>query len=122
MASTNDLKKQIYSCECDRCKALVCLVEQCGAQLLFSPTRAGRLCELAVVAAAGDVGLSWDSVVNERRAYADHLRIALSGPTSDADEPVHIEWATYNSNHNPDAIERINLGQARASIGIPQRK
>lgn len=116
MAVLNDLKTQIYSCECERCKALVWLIEQCDAQLLFSPTRAGRLCELAVVAAAGDVGLPKELVVAERRAYADHLRITLSGPTSDADEPVHIDWAIRNSNHTPDATEQINLGRARASL------
>jgi len=114
MTTSNDLKNQIYSCDCERCKALVCLIEQCDAHLLFSPTRAGRLCELAVVAATGDSGLPKEVVVTERRAYAEHLHLVLSGPTSDADDPIHIDWAIHNSNHNPDATERINLGRARA--------
>jgi hypothetical protein len=53
--------------------------------------------------------------VHERRKYAQHLGIQLSGPTSDADHPNHIHWALEHSNHNPDARNRINLGRARAT-------
>ena len=102
MTMQSDLKKQIYACECKPCKAIVWLMEQCGDHLVFSHSRAGRLCEIAVVAAAEEVGLSKEHVVAERRKYADHLRVPLSGPTSDSDEPVYIEWAIRNSNHNPD--------------------
>lgn len=116
MTTPKDLKKQIYACECERCSAIVCLIEQCDAHLKFSPSRAGRLCELAVVAAAGEDGLLKEHVVAERRQYAEHLGVTLSGPTSNADQPVHIDWAIRNSNHNPNAAERINLGRAHASF------
>ena len=116
MTMPNDLKKQIYECECQPCKAIVWLMEQCGAHFVFSRLRPGRLCEIAVVAAAGEVGLPKEHVVAERRKYAEHLQATLSGPTSDSDEPVHIEWAISNSNHNPDASERINLGRAYATF------
>ena len=112
----NDLRQKIYGCTCDRCRALVRLVEERGAVLRFSPTRAGRLCELAVVAAAGPPGMPRNSIVSARREYARHLEIILSGPVSNADTPVHIEHAVTDSNHNPNASNRINLGQARASV------
>jgi hypothetical protein len=111
----NDLKQQIYACDCTTCKAIVCLVEEKGAILQFSTTRGGRLCELAVVAASGNQGISETDVVNQRRNYAKHLGIELSGATSNASEPVHIHWALNNSNHNPDASSRINIGRAKAS-------
>ena len=111
----NDFKKSIYSCPCETCRALVRLVKDRGAKLLFSRDRAGRLCELAVVAAAGEQGIPEGEVVAKRRVYAEHVQASLHGPTCDSDEPVHIRWAIGNSNHNPNATHRINLGQARAS-------
>lgn len=112
----NDLKKQIYDCKCDRCRALVHLVKEKCAVLQFSRSRAGRLCELAVVAAAGSSGMVSSAVAPARREYARHLGIVLRGPVSDSDEPVHIQHAVTHSNHNANASNRINLGQARASL------
>lgn len=112
----NNFKQQIYGCTCDRCRAVVRLVEERGAVFQFSPTRAGRLCELAVVAAEGVTGMARSKVVLARREYANHLRIKLSGPVSNADTPVHIEHAVTDSNHNANASNQINLGQARASL------
>ena len=116
ISKMNDLKEQIYGCKCERCRAVVWLVEDCGARLQFSPIRGGRLCELAVVAAAGSAGMLPEEIVTARRDYAKHLRITLSGPTSNAENPNHIEWTIENSNHNPDARNRVNLGRARASF------
>ena len=75
-----------------------------------------RLCELAVVAGEGDSGVHELDVVRERRNYASHLGLKLSGTTSNSDLPVHISWAVGNSNHNPDAKNRINLGCAYATF------
>jgi hypothetical protein len=36
MRKLNDLKKRICSCKCKRCRALVWLVEDCGAWLQFT--------------------------------------------------------------------------------------
>lgn len=110
----NEMKERIYKCECSRCRAIVWLVEECGAVLQFSQARAGRLCELAVVAAEGANGIEANAIVSARRSFAKHIDVKLSGPTSDSDEPNHIKWAVTNSNHNPDAKNRINLGHARA--------
>jgi hypothetical protein len=93
----------------------VWLVEDCRAQLQFAPTRAGRLCELAVVAASGALGIAESEIVRERRAYACHLGIELSGPTSNAETPAHVHWALEHSNHNPGATNPVNIGQARAT-------
>ncbi|WP_375670309.1 hypothetical protein [Pseudomonas aeruginosa] len=53
-------------------------------------------------------------IVAARRAYAASLGVTLSGAISNADEPAHIRHAVSNSNHNPNASNRINLGRARA--------
>ncbi len=53
-------------------------------------------------------------IVAARRAYAASLGVTLSGAISNADEPVHIHHAVSNSNHNPNASNRINLGRAQA--------
>ena len=50
-------------------------------------------------------------IVAARRAYAASLGVTLSGAISNADEPVHIRHAVSNSNHNPNASNRINLGR-----------
>lgn len=111
----NDLKQQIFQCLCKPCAAIRTLVEN-GAVLQFSPVRAGRLCELAVVAAAGTEGMRAVKVVQARRDYARHLRVELRGPVSDADQPIHIQHAVTDSNHNPNARNRINLGEMWASL------
>jgi hypothetical protein len=91
------------------------LIEEFDANLMFDEARAGRLCEVAVVLAAGSHGLPESQVVKERRAYADHLGIRLCGRTCDSDQPGHIEHALTHSNHNPRASNRINLGRAKAT-------
>ena len=111
----NDFKSRIYACECEQCRALKWLVEDCGAHLVFSETKPGRLCELAVVAAAGERGIASFSGVGQRRKYAAHLGVNLEGPTQNAKTPVHIEWAISNSKHNPNADNPVNLGRAKAS-------
>ncbi|TPG75899.1 hypothetical protein EAH78_19665 [Pseudomonas arsenicoxydans] len=58
--------------------------------------------------------MSESAVVAARRSYAQHLGVKLDGPTSNAEDPAHIEWAMSNSNHNPAAKNRINLGSAKA--------
>ncbi|ENY7310809.1 hypothetical protein ACF1LP_006653, partial [Pseudomonas aeruginosa] len=98
---------------CAPSKALLALWSA-GADLRVSPRKAGRLCELAVVAAAGKAGMLESEIVAARRAYAASLGVTLSGAISNADEPVHIHHAVSNSNHNPNASNRINLGRARA--------
>ncbi len=110
------LRERIFSCTCSRCRAVVYLIESMGADIRINSKAAGRLCELAVVAAYGERGISEDQVVKERRAYAKHLGIELSGPTSNSDVPGHIQWATLNSNHNSRAKNRINIGSARATF------
>lgn len=110
----NHFKAKIFTCTCFTCRAVVHLVEKHGVRLQFSPNRAGRLCELAVVAAAGDYGILEREVVAARRAYAEHLGVVLSGPTSNADTACHIRWAVENSNHNPNSREPIHLGSAIA--------
>jgi hypothetical protein len=110
----NELKNKIYSCDCRTCQALVWLVESCEAQLQFSESRAGRLCEIGAVAASGRLGLPVEEVVTQRREFAKHLGIDLKGATSNSDKPTHIDWAISNSNENPDAKNRVNLGKARA--------
>ena len=115
MSKFNDFKQQIYSCECNCCRAVVWLVEDCRAKLQFAPSRAGRLCELAVVAASGAEGIAESEVVRKRRAYAGHLGIELSGKTSNAETPAHIHWALENSNHDSGASNPVNIGQARAT-------
>lgn len=115
-AHQDEIRSFVYECQCKRCRALVSLVEEAGAVLQFTPSKAGRLCELAVVATAGEAGIDESLVVPARRDYAKHLGVTLTGNTSNNDKPVHIKWAIKNSNHNPNAKNRINLGKARASF------
>ncbi|MEH6367917.1 MULTISPECIES: hypothetical protein [Pseudomonas] len=110
----SDLKQKIYECPCKQCRALYRLIEESGAKIRFSEVNAGRLCELAVVAAEGVDGMPEIAVVAARRLYAKHLGVSLTGPTSNADYPAHIQWAVSNSNHNPAAKNKINLGRAKA--------
>ena len=110
----NDLQAKIYDCECNECHAVKWLVEQAQANLAFRENAAGRLCELAVVAASKGKGIPQFLVVPQRRKYAEHLGIELSGPVSNSDTPNHIEWAIANSKHNPNAKNPIDLGRAMA--------
>ncbi len=110
----NELKDKIRSCNCKKCQAICALTEKAGADLRFSPKAAGRLCELAVVAAAGTGGIEGNKIPFERRKYAKHLGVELQGLISNMDWPGHIDWALKNSNHNPNAKNRINIGSAEA--------
>ncbi len=109
----NFLKQRIYGCTCKQCKAIVRLLDECGAILIISPNKGGRLCEVAVVAATGSSGMDENDIVSERRKYAEHLGITLSGPVSNSDKPIHIKHGINNSNHEYNAKHRINLGIAR---------
>lgn len=117
----SDLKSRIYACECEQCRALKWLIEDCGAHLVFSETTCGRLCELAVVAAKGEAGIPSFLVVGQRRKYASHLGVSLEGPTQNAKTPVHIEWAISNSKQNPKAHNPVDLGRAKASKSTGDR-
>lgn len=112
----NELKKKVFHCDCKRCRAIVYLINQRGAVLIFSKSRAGRLCELAVVAATEATGMGSGAVVQARREYAKHLGLILSGPISNSDQPLHIHHAVTNSNHNKNSSNRINIGQAVATL------
>lgn len=81
---------------------------------MFSRKNPGRLCELAVVTAAGDEGVPEAEVVPRRRSYAAHLGIVLRGNTQNSDRPAHIKWAISNPKHRP--AEQIRLGHAQASL------
>lgn len=109
-APSNELKDRIYNCRCQRCRAVVNLIKRHGATIQFSEGRAGRLCELAVVAGAGAEGIDANEVVRERRRYAVHIGVELCGPTSNSDDPIHICHAI----DRPRAQNRINLGSAQA--------
>ena len=112
----NRLKEMIYNCSCENCKALVWLLEECNAHIIISEKNCGRMCELAIVAATKDLGINENSVVKERRLYAEHLGVNLGiREISNSNEPKHIKWAISNSNHNPSAKNRINIGKAKAS-------
>lgn len=98
---------------CDPSTALLELLAA-EARLVIARDNPGRLCELAVVAATGRKSMPENEVVAARRAYAASLGVMLSGSTKDSDKPVHINHAVDHSNHNPNARNRINLGNARA--------
>jgi hypothetical protein len=75
------------------------------------------MCEIAVVAAAGAVGLAGDEVVTQRRAYQRHLGLVANGPLTDSPKPGHIEHAVKYSNNTPGikpSQQPIHLGRARA--------
>lgn len=113
----NNLQARIETCDCAPCRALSALLSEAGAKLRISPNFPGRLCELAVVAAAGSAGLTSSEAVQQRRNYARHLGLLLDGPEKDHPEPIHIRWATKYSNHTPNikpSNQPINLGKACA--------
>ena len=111
-----EFKIKIRDCKCNTCLSVISLMSEAGAKLRFGPNQAGRLCEIAVVAASGKNGLYKDEVVQARRDYAEHLGIQLSGSIQNSDKPIHINHAIKNSNHNPKAREPINLGLADAKL------
>lgn len=113
---TNDLAEFIVQCGCMTCRALTSLKRNAGAKVLISRHNTGRMCELAVVAAAGPVGLDAQAVVRRRRAYAKHLGVPLAGPIQDAEMPVHIDHAVDYSNHTTGDRKKqpIQLGSAHA--------
>ena len=114
----NDLHDFIVACDCVRCRALTSLKVDAGANILISRINTGRMCEMAVVAAAGEDGLTSDEVVEHRAAYAQHLGVELSARSRNRPAPVHIAFAINHSNHTkPEKNNRnsINLGRAHAS-------
>jgi hypothetical protein len=114
----NDLRDVIAACDCVTCRALTSLKVDAGANILISRTNTGRMCEMAVVAAAGAGGLTGDEVVEHREAYARHLGVELPAGTRNRPEPFHIAYAIEYSNHTmPGQSDRqpFNLGRAHAS-------
>lgn len=113
----NDLIAQIAACTCDPCRALIALRNEAGSRLQIRPSAPGRMCEMAVVAAAGAYGIADDEVVTRRRAYQRHLGLVANGPLTDSPKPGHIEHAVKYSNNTPGikpSQQPIHLGRARA--------
>jgi hypothetical protein len=114
----NDLLEVIKACTCAPCRALISIRAEAGANILVSRTNTGRMCELAVVAAAGPNGLTANEVVTRREAYAGHLGVELTRTSVENRTPYVIEWALKHSNHSPPNQKRhepVNLGRAHAS-------
>ena len=113
----NDLRAFIAACECVTCRALTSLKVIAGANILISRTNTGRMCEMAVVAAAGEYGLGGDEVVERRAAYARHLKVELLARNRRRPAPVHIAFAIKHSNHTPGKSNKnfVNLGRANAT-------
>lgn len=114
----NDLRNFIATCNCVTCRALTSLKADAGAGILISRKNTGRMCELAVVAAAGEDGLTSDEVIEHRVAYARHLRVELSARNLKRSAPIHIAFAIGHSNHittEKKYKNYINLGRAHAS-------
>jgi hypothetical protein len=112
-----DLASRIATCACDPCRALTALRNDAGSRLRIMPHAPGRLCEMAVVAAAGAAGLTAAEVVEKRRAYQQHLGLVADGPLKDAPTPGHISHAIKYSNHTPGikpSHQPIHLGRAHA--------
>lgn len=111
--TNNPLKTFIFACGCAPCRSLTALIEDAGARLLISPKNTGRMCEFAVIAAAGTGGLTEHEVVQGRRAYAEHLGVQLTGPTQNASTAAHITWSLQPP--GPGDLPRVPLGRARPS-------
>lgn len=111
---STDLYDRVKACSCNECRSLINLIEIAGAQLRLNEKAAVRACELAVVAASGKLGLTEEEVVSRRRAYARHLDVRTDGATQDPNDCRRIRHAIKNSNHNPDAKNRVHIGSARA--------
>lgn len=108
------LKDHVQQCDQPACVATRRLLAS-GARLQLGK---GRHCEIAVLAAAGDAGLTDQEIVTARRAYADHLGVTLEGRSdasiADADYGIHAQHAADgNVTGLPDAVYPINLGSAR---------
>ena len=120
----NPLREHVDNCSHPACVATRKLEEN-GANLILGK---GRHCEIAVLAAAGDEGLSDEEIVRERRAYADHLSVTLDGRTdatiADAPHAVHARHAAEgNINDEEDAKSPIRLGSARVTrTASPERE
>jgi hypothetical protein len=113
----NDLAARIAACSCDPCRALTALRDEAGSRLQIRPSAPGRMCEMAVVAAAGAAGLTGGEVVAHRRDYQRHLGLVADGPLKDASYPGHIEHAIKYSNNTPGikpSQQPIHVGRARA--------
>jgi hypothetical protein len=109
------MREHINSCKdhpgCQATRRL----EAIGATLVLGK---GRHCEIAMVAAADEAGLTSEEAVKARREYSKHLRKygakELKGTTSNPDWAIHIDWAITHFKGNPNARHPINLGRARA--------
>jgi hypothetical protein len=115
--TTHDLVSRIAACPCDPCRALTALRNEAGSRLQIRATAPGRMCEMAVVAAAGAAGLTGEEVVAHRRAYQRHLGLVANGPLTDSPRPGHIQHAVKYSNSTPGikaSQQPIHLGRARA--------
>lgn len=75
---TNTLRDHVNTCDHPACAATRKL-EANGARLTLAR---GRHCEMAVLAAAGSVGMTDGEIVTARRAYAEHLGKSLGGRSS----------------------------------------
>ena len=111
---TNSLREHVDTCDHPACVATRKLQGN-GANLILGK---GRHCELAVLAAAGPEGMTDQSLVEGRRAYAAHLGVSLGGRTdgsvADAPHAVHaLHAAGGNVSGVEDAKHPINLGNAR---------
>lgn len=113
--ATNELRAFIEACGCAPCVALTSLIRDAGAPLRISSKNTGRMCEFAVVAAAGLEGLTGYQVVQGRRAYAKHLGVQMEGPTQNGPEPGHIEWALMPPLPSSGGKPRLDLGRATPS-------
>lgn len=112
----NDLRDLIAACDCVICRALTSLNVDAGANIVISRKNTGRMCEIAVVAAAGEDGLTSDDVVEHRQAYARHLGVELPAGTRNRPEPFHIAFAIkYSNRTTPGDRNSFNLGLADAS-------
>lgn len=116
--NTVELKKFIAMCGCVTCRALKSLKLDASAKISISSIHTGRMCEIAVVGAAGLHGLTGDEVVARRAAYAKHLGVELPDGTRNNPTPFHIEHAirfpdAFSSAHSHNGP--IILGNARAS-------
>lgn len=109
------LEAFIEACGCAPCRALTSLIQDAGAPLRISVKNTGRMCEFAVVAAAGLGGLTAREVVQGRRAYAEHLGVQMEGTTQNGSEPNHTGWALKRPLPGGGGKPRIDLGRATLS-------
>jgi hypothetical protein len=109
----SNLLQHIETCDDPGCVATLKLREKGARGLQLGK---GRHCELAVLAAAGDVGMLDEKLVKARRKYAEHLGVNLIGPIANSDWANHAWWAAQgNIRGLPNAKNPIPLGTARVS-------